>query len=482
MHSKSLIAESSRQHTAQGDDVANLGDQSLAANVSGDGSFGSSVSDNTLLRALHNSQPNEGSQTSSSVYIEPGQRQSPVQPADRTSSSEESEQAAILQQMPPDPNASTANYQDNVELTEYYRMRSLNCEPNNEIPQMGRPAVGTQVVNAFVRVSILLPGEPTTKTLANPRLVQSFKMTVPNNYNKPWYKATAFITTLLNSAQTLLEAQFPFPLLTANHFTYKLDAEAIYYSFIRNQMHEYHRMNLVALKVMDPILREEHMDQETPMPMMYNTIGGRIYDACYDISYIVCHVKPKELRNQPPNINEMIFLDELNKLVTQKVDAIGTIARLLTLYHDYRTTLLNPPIVKPTTRVKFRPATSNLIHPAHLQAMSQQYNMPNVVIESTARPPQTQPVMPYIIPQMRYPHSFRTYTEAEINQIRAGRDNIQQQMSQMYSSPYSPPEQEVPSQPMDYIDPTPPTPAPRPRSSRRHKLVLDATKPWNRSV
>lgn len=374
------------------------------------------------------------------------------------------------------------------ELNEVYKLRAINNAPHlaDTIPQFGKPGL-TNTINIFARCSLILPGEPTTKALTNPRIIQTFRMSVPNIYTTPWFKNTGYLQTLLNTALQNVESQFPFPTLQANNFNYNVAPESIYYTYIHEGAYLFYRANVIALKLMDPVIREEHLEQAIPCPIPYQSVGGKVYDASYDISFLVCNVKPKALRDAPPNQNEFIFLQELNNLAIQKVDAVGSIARLLTIYHDYRTATLNSQPVQPREKVKFKPLTPDQLHPSQQQALLQgqrQYNNQPFVLHPNAIPPVKQPVPPYIIPQNRkpqaHPSNTQHYSNPHVAQQQWQHQVLQQQQmmdqiqSQMYQNLQ---ENQQGHQPMDVIPATPP---PR-RNRRKAKPLIDPTTPWDRS-
>jgi hypothetical protein len=226
-------------------------------------------------------------------------------------------------------------------------------------------------------------------------------MSVPNKYQFQWFKDPLFLQGLINTAQTAMETQFPFPTLKANHFHYKLDPESIFFNYTINSNYFYHRINLTQVLLMEPVTRIEHLDQTTPRPTQYHTCKGTVYDACYDVAFIVSHVNPMNTVYQPKH-NEQLLIRAINDLVITRTDPVAVVAKILTIYHDYRVAELRPPQAVQHTNIQ--QVTPQHVHPAHIQATTQQIPpcvAPHIVVNQDAVQLQRTPQMPYVIPQHR---------------------------------------------------------------------------------
>lgn len=407
---------------------------------------------------------NESASSSSSGYFPSAQRvPTPPQHAEQTTAAA-------------DHNEQVFTYSESVHMTDYYRFRLLNTNPNNfetdTVPQFGRPQVGTGIINIFGRCILQVPGQPCTKPLTNPQVIQSFRMSIPNNYPSHWHSDIMFIQTLLNTAQAAMETQFPFPFFEANDFSFRLEGESIYYSFARDSnMYFFHRINIVQLKLMEPVARNDFLKNMTPIPAPYQTAPGRFYDACYDIVFLVSDIRPKQIRSTPMSVNEQLLVQKLNSLINQRIDVIATIARLLTIYHDYRTASLNIQPAQPSQRNTFpqapTPTTSSTQpHEAHQQNQDRYPIAINV--NRNAHPPQQQPSQPYVIPPLRVKETDQTILQQMEQTLLQQQQRLQELTTQMYASPYSDTE----------ATPQPPRPV---RTKRRAKAVIDPTVPWDRS-
>ena len=407
----------------------------------------------------------------SDVYIQPGQGTPPKDdiPMSNTSTPEE-----LIQR---------TSYVDGHEMTDGLRTRTVNTDPNepqNFIPTYGRVIPNTPIINVFVRITISIPGEAITKPMTNPHTVTSYKFAIPNTFQTAWYEDTRFITAMVQSAQVALDSSFPFANFRMLNLLYKLEPVSIFYNFARENVHYFHRINLQHLLSLDSELRREHIHLTTPKPSTYKTTMGTIFEACYDIIFLCSDVRHRPLKDQPPNRNEQLLLDGINLLASEKTEAIPTIARVLTLYNDYRLNAHKKPnpIPKPN---------ENPYHleddPAVLQYQQQQMtqtprlpSIPEIVIEPDAIHTPKPPQMLYVPPAKRIPQPtpMQLLHMQHMSQIQMAQEQ-QQLMQQFYTSPYETQEELLPPT----IPQTRPILPGKVRGKRRN-IQLDPTIPWDK--
>jgi len=287
---------------------------------------------------------------------------------------------------------------------------------------------------------------------------------------------------MVQSAQVALDSSFPFASFKMLNLLYKLEPMSIFYNFPRENVHYFHRINLQHLLSLDPELRKEHIQLSTPKPSPYRTSIGTTFEACYDITFLCSDVRHRPLRDQPPNKNEQLLLDGINLLASEKTEAIPTIARILTLYNDYRLNAHKKP--NPLPKINENPYQLE-DDPAVLQYQQQQQqqptqsqrlpSIPEIVIEPETVHIPKQPQMLYVPPakRMQQPTPLQLLQMQQMSQIQMAQEQ-QQLMQQFYTSPYAT---------QDELPPTIPQSRPilpgKVRGKRRN-IQLDPTIPWDK--
>lgn len=323
-----------------------------------DMSFGSEISNTTFDLALKQAENVLDESSASENWPTPGQRQSiPREPSQES-----------LHQTPSQKQQEEINdsYSQAVQLTDMLKHKALNSQaPNGQdmIPTYGRSVPGASMLNIYVRILLTIPGELVSKNVTNPYVIQTFKLAIPNTFARPWFQDLGFITSLVSQARKLLEQTFPFPHFKAFQIMYKVECDSIFYNYVSQGVCIVHRIDMKVLQDMDPTFRTENFALMTPAPISYNTRTAQDFDALYEISFLCYGVQQAPVRTLPPNQNELLFLTELNALVTTKLDALGSISKVLQLYHDYRNTVLRnvhrssttePVFSKPTEPQRFQ--------------------------------------------------------------------------------------------------------------------------------
>ena len=354
-------------------------------------SFGSNISDNTLNNAAAQSEAIDVSDSQDGLQT-PGQR--PITPRELTTQS--STDSSI-----PDH---SYEYSRAKELNEKNRHHILNTNGvMDSIPTFGKYVPDAEMICVYARIMVLQPGELLSKSVTNPYIVNSFILSVPNNFDRLWCKDIGFITSLINQAKVIVHRSFPFPHFDAFNVHYTLVPDGILYTYPSSGHCLSHRINIKELEDMDPDFRVEHVHQNTPPPQPYITITGVAFNACYDIVFLCYGIQQKPARTLPPNQNELLFLTELNILITTKLDAVATISKVLKLYHDYRNTVLRshhrlpssqPVFSKPTEPPRFQNTPSQPIQVITLQP----YEQIQPLMETVKQLP---PGTPYIPPHLR---------------------------------------------------------------------------------
>ena len=408
---------------------------SAAPNRSQDMSFGSEISNTTFDLALKQAENVLNESSSSEHWPTPGQRHSIPR-------------EEPMQQTPPQQQQEEINdsYSQAVQLTDMLKHKALNSQaPNGQdmIPTYGRSVPGASMLNIYVRILLTIPGELVSKNVTNPYVIQTFKLAIPNTFARPWFQDLGFITSLVSQARKLLEQTFPFPHFKAFQIMYKVDCDSIFYNYVSQGVCIVHRIDMKVLQDMDPTFRTENFAMMTPAPISYNTRTAQDFDALYEISFLCYGVQQAPVRTLPPNQNELLFLTELNALVTTKLDALGSISKVLQLYHDYRNTVLrnvhrssttDPVFSKPTEPQRFQ---GQIVTPIN-----------NIVIEQTPLQPQTQEFTP-VQPEQQQQQQFNS----EQQQSQSQPDHSQTQEPHHFPPPPAA-TSFVPRQPMQvYIPP-----------------------------
>ena len=368
-------------------------------------SFGSDISSNTLNIALAQSEAINVSDSQEGLQT-PGQRPN-TPPCLSTQSSTD---ASILDRTQENACA--------VEMVDRYRHQVLNTNgAMDSIPTFGKIVEGADMLNIYVRLLILQPGELLSKSVTNPYVVNSFILVVPNNFDRIWFKDVGFLTSLLQQSKTIVHRTFPFPHLSEFKIDFTLQPDSVLYSYPSSGFCLPHRINVKQLEDMDPDMRIEYMAQSSPPPIPYITMTGVTFHALYDIAFLCYGIQQKPSRTLPPNQNELLFLTELNILITTKLDAVATISKVLKLYHDYRNTMLRSHHRLPSSQPIFSKPTEPPRHqdtqPQPLQVHTIQPFEPTAPLQETIQ--QLPPGTPYIPPHLRT-NRHRPSTEVQHNQ------------------------------------------------------------------
>jgi len=231
-------------------------------------------------------------------------------------------------------------YADALAFTTVHNSRALNfqtLENADSVPQFGAAGdENTPTLNIYVRCIVSEPTDLVTRTLTNPRIVQNFKLVMPNTFGPQWYNNFQFLHIISQRTISTLENCFPCLNFTQQDINYKLEPQSIFYNYVTAGHVVYHRLNLPTLYKMEQEHRTEHLNLHTPEPLPFTTVSGITYHACYDSSVLIFNINKKQQRFQPPNHLELVLLEGINDLIARKSDAIDVIAKLLTLYHTYR--------------------------------------------------------------------------------------------------------------------------------------------------
>jgi hypothetical protein len=275
-------------------------------------------------------------------------------------------------------------------------------DSSSQIPVYGTTNIVGPQLQIFARILIAQPGDPPTKILTDPYVAKAFRLQIPNNFIAPFYKDRTFITNLGNTAKAILETSFPFPFFEKAHFKYTLEVDCFNYSVTVGKQYYFHRLNVNHLRAMDPAMRDDWLDKKTPAPNPFKCTNGKIFDANYDIVILAHDIEPKHIRTDT-TYNESLFVMGINKLIAEKTDAIGTIARILALYHDFRVATLRPPTRIPLQNSEhLQPATAQMFHPDN---MPENLPRPSPSSASESKPKtagsQRPPYQVYVAPHKR---------------------------------------------------------------------------------
>ena len=427
---------------------------------------------------------------SSECYIEPGQRPRTPPPAHQSPTQGQSQQpheysghttpTDLSQKRPAQTtydNEAQCNYQAASHFTEQVRFIQLNSHQlgNDSVPAYGKEKIDGPAINVYARILITQPGDLITKTLTNPHVAQSFRLHLPNNYQTIFYKDRMFITTLLNTAKSILEDSFPFPFFDKANLKYILEADSIFYSYAVAGQYFFHRINISHLRAMDPALRDEYLDKNTPQPVSFVCTNGKVFDANYDIVILVHNVVPRPLQ-APQTQNEAFLVMKVNALIKEKIDAVGTVAKVLAIYHDYRIATLKKPVTVPRTNSEhLPPAQPSMYHPSTVTGVAPiPVPLHEVIIKPDARQIHQRVNMLYVPPYRRTMESSQSTSTGEIHQPRTpSQERTYQQaideMRKLYASPYE-----------DNVSTSQDLPKAAKRKTRNR--IVDPTTPWARSA
>jgi hypothetical protein len=444
-------------------------------------SFGSSASESTLLRAASYADAVLGAEKKSFdadstqdsfILIDESQstrRSASTNPSDSDNPTTTQNVKTEPFELPPDPGETIMDvYKNGIYMNNALRDRSMNVDPNdpaNELPSIGKVNPAGKNIYTFVRCIVCEPGELMTKSITNPHVVWTFRFCVTDKYtlpNVPWYQSYKYIEALVTTAQHAMENCFPFTSFKTNGLAYNSEPSGVYYNYLRDNEYVFHRINLAHLKSLDDAARDEHMRLSIPQPVQYRTVFGAIYDTTFDVSFTVSNIRPKFTRDTPPNRNEAILLEGINHLATTRAEAVIVIARLLTLYNDYRVNA-------------FRRAHSyhtNFVHPNVIPAQP-----PEVVpcITGYVEPVETTPIVSterYIPPPARMIPIPPGMTPLE--QMHQLQQHQQQQYAQ--SALQMEFEQATAHKPFESLNQK------AVRRSKRKNLQVDPTIPWEREA
>jgi hypothetical protein len=227
---------------------------------------------------------------------------------------------------------------------------------------------------------------------------------------------------------------------------------------------------------MDPAMRDEWLENSTPQPSQFICTNGTIFDANYDIVILVHNIKRIQFEVTRTQ-NETLLLMGINQLVTERIDAVGTVAKVLSLYHDYRLSISKAPSRYPRDNPEhLPPAQTSMYHPANIEAPPQPQAPRQIVVPPEARQA-SHKVNPLYVPPYR-----RTIGTQESGEISISRTTSEERlylqsmelMANNYTSPYH---QEV----NEVIYGTPQEPPKVSKKRTRNKMV-DPTTPWARTA
>lgn len=442
------------------------------------------MSESIFSQPFQTDEPQEAnSSQSSDCYIEPGQRPDPSQHIDSGSNTQgsatpspinysQSHSSSYHHQS--DHNEHQANYVAVSDMADQTRFVQLNSHRlgTEYVPSYGREHIEGPALNIYSRILIAQPGDPLTKTLTNPHVAESFRLHIPNQFSSPFFRDRQFITHLLNTAKSILEKSFPFPFFEKANLKYILEADSIFFSYKTGQHYFLHRMNIAQLRAMDSELRDEWLANNTPQPSPFICTNGTIFDANYDIVILVHNVRLRQIQNTQTH-NEALLLMGINQLITEKIDAIGTIAKVLSIYHDYRLSMLKAPARVPEANKEHLPAS----HPSSnhtAQPKVPTAPLQTVVIQPDTRQAQHKVNMLYVPP---YRRAMGSNGEEHIDPVRTtSQENLYlRQMEMMrnnYTSPYE----------MDQLDVIMGSQERKTTKRRTRNKLVDPTTPWSRTA
>jgi len=281
-------------------------------------------------------------------------------------------------------------YRDATIISDVLRRRAMNFQVNDSsdaIPQYGQYIQNTNMIQIFVRCIISTEQDPVTRPITNPRTITCYKLAIPNNFQDPWFKDFNFLHILNQRTMATIEQNFPCTLFDEFNVNYKLTPESIFYNYQSAGHTIMFRLNIPYLYHMEPEHRREHLIYMAPEPMKHTTISGITYDASYDVSILIDDLKPRPMRHAPPNNVELTFLEGIHELAKHKSDAIGTVAKLLSLYHAYRNTTKKPITGQPKK-------TNHNIPPTNATVTKKQAKIENPIPTVTANPYELFPLPP----------------------------------------------------------------------------------------
>lgn len=496
------LAAPARGHTGKTEDVNTQAGSTPSAGISsqGDrkGSFGSDISDNTLIQAelsartahsrrssdCYNEQgpplhptPESGSHPSlfngSHETRGPHEYSGTVSPVDLTPTSSSS---SSIPYHATSSNEYQALYTSATDHTDQTRFNQINSHQlgSDFVPAYGKDKIEGPALNIYARIMIALPGDPITKALTNPLVCQSFRLHIPNNFAVPFFKDRQFLTHLINTAKAILEVSFPFPFFDLAHLKYILEADSIFFTYKMANQYFFHRINVTQLRAMDPAMRDEWLDHNTPQPTQFICSNGSVFDANYDIVILAHNIKPKQLHNAQSH-NEGLLLMGINHLITERIDAVGTVAKVLSLYHDYRLSIMKAPARFPRDNQEHLPPPHpSEYHPANTN-MPPQPVPPPVVIQPEARQARHKVNMMYIPPYRRGTQSQSSeevHPQHTVSQERTYNEQMQL-MKNNYTSPYEPDYEDVCNRTQENI---------RAAKKRTRNKIVDPTTPWARTA
>ena len=354
------------------------------------------------------------------------------------------------------------------------KFTQFNCHSlgTEHVPAYGSETIEGPSLNIYARILLAQPGDPITKTLINPHIVQSFRLHIPNTYQAPYYRDRQFLAHLINTAKSILEVSFPFPFFDKGNLKYILEADSLFFTYKVGEQYFFYRLNITHLRAMDAALRDEYLKVHTPQPSQFICTNGTIFDANYDIIMLVHNVRPRQLHVSQTQ-NEAILLMKINSLITEKIDAVGVVAQVLSIYHDYRVAITKPPTRTPQENPEFlEPPTPSMYHPVNHRATPTPLHQ--VVIQPQAQQAPPKPAMMYIPP---YRRATRPSEDVHPQRTPSQERMYLRQMDLMknnYTSPYQ-------DQVDDIIFGTQEKTKATKRRTVRNR-VLDPTTPWARTA
>jgi len=456
-------------------------------------SFPDDVSDKTLLAATTELEAQQADLQSSlsassqdSCYMTPGQRQYPVSPEQcippninnpqqdwPTLSQEETAHrdnlVEIAEKMSQERNENQVHAKMATDASEGKRYAQYNAFAmgTENLPAYGKRQIDGPALDIYVRVILTQPGDPVSKSIMNPHVQTAFRLHIPNNFIGPYYRNRQFITYLTNTAKSVAETTLPFPHFDMGHLKYMIEADSMYYNYMVNKAFYVHRLNINQLRAMDPVLRDEWLIINTPEPSPFLCSNGKVFHAAYEVVLMVHNIRPRRLQ-ATQTTNESILVAGINSLIRERIDAVGTVAKILTLYHDYRLATTKPPGRLPRENEEYlQPTTPDM----HFRAHPEPGAFNDIVITETTQYAAQGDSHLYVPPYRRTVQASESSTEEVHVQRTPSQERRYQQtlelMRNNYTSPYE--ERSAPA-------------IKTKKRGRPHNVLVDPTTPWARTA
>jgi hypothetical protein len=199
---------------------------------------------------------------------------------------------------------------------------------------------------------------------------------------------------------------------------------------------------------------------------------------------ILAHGIEQEHLRTDATYNESLFILGINKLIVEKTDAIGTIARVLALYHDFRVATLKPPTRTPKQNGEhLPPAQPQMYHPENApeEISERLLNLPpssKNVTQSSQNVTQHEGKSKSVsVPALRPPNPLyvaphrRSFVTPPPPLRRPGQDNNHLKQMEWVTNNYTSLYESLPGA----------TQPPKTKRKIRNRVV-DPTTPWNRTA